>query len=54
MGDRIGVFGGTFDPRFSWKILNYGRIMNEIAAQDAIFQQRAIEYQQQILLVPIN
>ena len=42
--------GGTFDPRFSWKILNYGRIMNEIAAQDAIFQQRAIEYQQQILV----
>ncbi len=41
--------GGTFDPRFDWKILNYGRIMNEIAAQDAVFQQRAIEYQQQIL-----
>ena len=42
--------GGTFDPRFSWKILNYGRIMNEIAAQDTVFQQRAIEYQQQILV----
>lgn len=41
--------GGTFDPRFDWKILNYGRIMNEIAAQDAVFQERAVEYQQQIL-----
>ena len=41
--------GGNFDPRFDWKILNYGRIMNEIAAQDSVFQQRAIEYQQQIL-----
>jgi len=42
--------GGTFDPRFDWKILNYGRIMNEIAAQDSVFQQRAIEYQEQILV----
>ena len=41
--------GGTFDPRFDWKILNYRRIMNEIAAQDAVFQQRAVDYQQQIL-----
>lgn len=41
--------GGAFDPRFDWKIFNYGRIMNEIAAQDAVFQQRAVEYQQQIL-----
>ena len=42
--------GGTFDPRFDWKILNYGRIMNEIAAQDTVFQQHAVEYQQQILM----
>ena len=41
---------GTLDPSFSWKILNYGRIMNEIAMQDAIFQQRAIEYQERILV----
>lgn len=40
---------GILDPNFSWNILNYGRIMNEIKAQDTIFQQRAIEYQQQVL-----
>ena len=41
---------GIMNPSFSWKILNYGRLMNEIAIQDAVFQQRAIEYQERILV----
>ena len=41
---------GLLNPSFRWNILNYGRIMNEIASQDSIFQQRAIEYQERILV----
>ena len=40
---------GTIGPAFNWKILHYGRIRNNILAQDARFQQLAIEYQQEII-----
>jgi NodT family efflux transporter outer membrane factor (OMF) lipoprotein len=41
--------GGSIGPAFNWKILHYGRIRNNILAQDARFQQLAIQYQQQVI-----
>ena len=40
---------GNIGPSFNWNILNYGRIMNNIGAQDARFQESAIMYQQTVL-----
>jgi NodT family efflux transporter outer membrane factor (OMF) lipoprotein len=36
-------------PTFQWQILNYGRILNNIRAQDARFQAKVFEYQQAVL-----
>src|SRR5262249_34927428 len=35
---RPTAFEGTFGPTFQWSILNYGRILNNVRAQDAQFQ----------------
>jgi hypothetical protein len=40
---------GFIQPGFNWNILNYGRIANNIGAQDARFQQLAVTYQQAVL-----
>ncbi len=40
---------GSIGPSFNWDILNYGRIVNNIRAQDARFQQLAVQYQQTVL-----
>lgn len=40
---------GNIGPSFNWNILNYGRIRNNIRAQDARFQELAITYQQTVL-----
>ncbi len=40
---------GVISPGFNWKILNYGRIVNNVAVQDARFQQLAVSYQQAVL-----
>jgi outer membrane protein TolC len=40
---------GAVGPAFNWKILNYGRIVNNIEAQEARFQQFAVGYQQTVL-----
>ena len=37
-------------PNFQWKILNYGRLTNNIRTQDARLQQRIFEYQQKVLM----
>ncbi len=51
-------FGDLFDsnsftyfvgPSFEWPILNYGRIKNNVRAQDARFQQLVINYQETVL-----
>ena len=42
-------FTGAFLPQFSWNVLNYGRIANNIAAQDARLQSVALNYQQTVL-----
>jgi outer membrane protein TolC len=51
-------FSGMWDGRsvagavgagFRWKILNYGRVMNNVRAQDADFQVLVARYQQTVL-----
>ena len=34
----------TTGPAFNWPILNYGQITNAVRAQDAVFQQSALNY----------
>jgi NodT family efflux transporter outer membrane factor (OMF) lipoprotein len=46
-GNR-STFGGI-GPAFRWDVLNYGRIVNNVRAQDARFQQAAYAYQQKVL-----
>lgn len=41
--------GGVISPSFNWNILNYGRIVNSISAEEAKFQQLAVLYQQTVL-----
>jgi outer membrane protein TolC len=36
-------------PSFQWKVLNYGRIANNVKLQDARFQERVLKYQQSVL-----
>ena len=40
---------GSVGPAFSWNILNYGRLVNNIRVQDARFQQLAVQYQNTVL-----
>jgi NodT family efflux transporter outer membrane factor (OMF) lipoprotein len=42
-------FRGTVGPAFQWPILNYGRIVNNVRARDARFQQQVANYQQTVL-----
>src|SRR5262249_722756 len=39
----------TFGPTFTWNILNYGRILNNVRAQDAQFQALVAAYQNTVL-----
>jgi len=40
---------GFISPFISWDILNYGRIKNNVRAQDARFEQLAVAYQNSVL-----
>jgi NodT family efflux transporter outer membrane factor (OMF) lipoprotein len=40
---------GTAGAGFTWNILNYGRIKNNVRAQDALFQELAVNYQNTVL-----
>src|SRR5947209_19886720 len=40
---------GFILPNFSWKILNYGRVLNNVRTQDARFQERVLAFQQTVL-----
>jgi NodT family efflux transporter outer membrane factor (OMF) lipoprotein len=42
-------FRGGIGPAFKWPILNYGRIVNNVRAHDARFQQKVANYQQTVL-----
>lgn len=46
---RSSSFTGLIIPTFRWNILNYGRIANNIRAQDARLEGAAIQYQQTVL-----
>ncbi len=40
---------GSVGPTFTWNILNYGRIANNIRLQDALFQQTLLDYRTAVL-----
>ncbi|MBW8883621.1 MAG: efflux transporter outer membrane subunit [Planctomycetia bacterium] len=42
-------FTGFILPTLQWKILNYGRVVNNIRAQDALFENSVLQYQQTVL-----
>jgi NodT family efflux transporter outer membrane factor (OMF) lipoprotein len=42
-------FTGLVAPYFQWKILNYGRIANNVRYQNANFQEKALAYQKSVL-----
>jgi NodT family efflux transporter outer membrane factor (OMF) lipoprotein len=42
-------YTGLFFPSLSWKILNYGRITNNIKLQDAKLDEAVFQYQQSVL-----
>jgi NodT family efflux transporter outer membrane factor (OMF) lipoprotein len=43
------AFNGTMGPTFTWNILNYGRILNNVRAQSAQFQALVAGYQSTVL-----
>jgi NodT family efflux transporter outer membrane factor (OMF) lipoprotein len=43
------AFQGTIGPSFQWKILNYGRILNNVRLQKAKFQELVTGYEQAVL-----
>jgi NodT family efflux transporter outer membrane factor (OMF) lipoprotein len=43
------AFQGTFGPSFTWNLLNYGRILNNVRAQSAQFQALVAGYQNTVL-----
>jgi NodT family efflux transporter outer membrane factor (OMF) lipoprotein len=45
-GDSMAAF---ITPGFRWKILNYGRLMNNVQVQEARFEQRVVEYENTVL-----
>jgi NodT family efflux transporter outer membrane factor (OMF) lipoprotein len=44
-----GAVNGNFGPTFTWNILNYGRLLNDIRLQDATFEERIATYQNTVL-----
>jgi len=40
---------GSIGPNMQWDILNYGRLVNGIRVQDALFQTRTLDYQSAVL-----
>jgi outer membrane protein TolC len=44
-----GSSTGFISPGFNWDILNYGRLLNQVEAEEARFQELAYQYQQAVL-----
>lgn len=44
-----GTYTGFIAPIFQWKILNYGRLRNNICVQDARWQALVLQYEQTVL-----
>src|SRR5207249_4901974 len=42
-------FTGVILPNFQWKLLNYGRILNNVRTQEARLQEKVLTYQQRVL-----
>ena len=42
-------FFGTIGPSLRWDVLNYGRLVNGIREQDALFQTLVVDYQNAVL-----
>jgi outer membrane protein TolC len=43
------AFGGSVGPSFTWDILNYGRLLNNVRFQDATFQELLLTYRNTVL-----
>lgn len=43
------AFSGSVGPSFQWNILNYGRLVNGIRREEAIFQELVARYQSTVL-----
>jgi NodT family efflux transporter outer membrane factor (OMF) lipoprotein len=43
------AFNGNIGPTFSWDVLNYGRIANNVHLQDAKFQELLLDYRSTVL-----
>ena len=41
---------GNIGPGFQWNILNYGRIRNNVCAEEALFQQTVVTFQNTVLM----
>jgi NodT family efflux transporter outer membrane factor (OMF) lipoprotein len=46
---KANSLAGNVGPSFNWNIFNYGRLVNNIRLQDAIFQQTVLDYQNTVL-----
>jgi NodT family efflux transporter outer membrane factor (OMF) lipoprotein len=46
---RSSAVAGSVGPSFNWNILNYGRLTNRVAAEEAVFQQEVLQYQSTVL-----
>jgi outer membrane protein TolC len=44
------AFSGNVGPSFTWQLLNYGRIVNDVHKQDANFQELIAAYQNTVLV----
>jgi NodT family efflux transporter outer membrane factor (OMF) lipoprotein len=44
-----GALNGAVGPTFTWNILNYGRLWNNVRLQDATFRERIATYQNTVL-----
>ncbi|MDB5392039.1 MAG: efflux system, outer rane lipoprotein CmeC [Planctomycetaceae bacterium] len=44
-----GSLQGQVGPSYQWNILQYGRILNNVKTQDALFQQLVLRYQSTVL-----
>jgi NodT family efflux transporter outer membrane factor (OMF) lipoprotein len=43
------AFTASITPSFQWKILNYGRLLNNVRLQEALFQESVTRYQNTVL-----
>ena len=42
-------FDWNFGPGFNWALFNYGRLINNVRVQDAVFESLAVDYENTVL-----